>query len=299
MHSAVITSRTRPLLELQSVCAQRRQMEVQSLLCDSHITNCSPAQELERLEVERVEMIRQHLCQYTTLRHETDMFNQSVSTTNYFAYTSRGSHLTSPLCVVSELSVYCDASSCCCSMFVQTMEPVDKLLQCVDPVRDRELWVRENKTGDIRPVDIEIWPQRCPTPLHTHTFTELTLWHRGYEPEDCLKSVLGSSLPPPKHPHPPRLRNDQSALVGSLHPNQLPAEDDVSIFGEFSENPKWWMTMSDSDRSQFFCYESWGDTGWDLWVWIASWNVKPMIKKHREWTFNTCQCWIALCHAAV
>lgn len=36
-------------------------------------------QELERLEVERVEMIRQHLCQYTTLRHETDMFNQSVS----------------------------------------------------------------------------------------------------------------------------------------------------------------------------------------------------------------------------
>lgn len=24
-------------------------------------------------------MIRQHLCQYTQLRHETDMFNQSVS----------------------------------------------------------------------------------------------------------------------------------------------------------------------------------------------------------------------------
>lgn len=70
--------------------------------------------ELERLEVERVEMVRQHLCQYTTLRHETDMFNQS------------------------------------------TMEPVDKLLQCVDPVRDRELWVRENKTGEIRPVNLEI-----------------------------------------------------------------------------------------------------------------------------------------------
>ncbi|KAM9177540.1 growth arrest-specific protein 7 isoform 4-T4 [Mergus octosetaceus] len=34
--------------------------------------------ELERLEVERVEMIRQHLCQYTQLRHETDMFNQST-----------------------------------------------------------------------------------------------------------------------------------------------------------------------------------------------------------------------------
>lgn len=27
-------------------------------------------------------MIRQHLCQYTTLRHETDMFNQSVSATS-------------------------------------------------------------------------------------------------------------------------------------------------------------------------------------------------------------------------
>uniref|UniRef100_H3D1T6 Growth arrest specific 7 n=1 Tax=Tetraodon nigroviridis TaxID=99883 RepID=H3D1T6_TETNG len=70
--------------------------------------------ELERLEVERVEMIRQHLCQYTTLRHETDMFNQS------------------------------------------TVEPVDHLLQCVDPAKDRELWVKDNKTGEIRPVDLEI-----------------------------------------------------------------------------------------------------------------------------------------------
>lgn len=43
-------------------------------------SNCSCSQELEGLEVERVEMIRQHLCQYNTLRHETDMFNQSVST---------------------------------------------------------------------------------------------------------------------------------------------------------------------------------------------------------------------------
>nr|XP_040129807.1 growth arrest-specific protein 7-like [Ictidomys tridecemlineatus] len=34
--------------------------------------------ELERLEVERVEMIWQHLCQYTQLQHETDMFNQST-----------------------------------------------------------------------------------------------------------------------------------------------------------------------------------------------------------------------------
>ncbi|XP_038227331.1 growth arrest-specific protein 7 isoform X3 [Dermochelys coriacea] len=70
--------------------------------------------ELERLEVERVEMIRQHLCQYTQLRHETDMFNQS------------------------------------------TIEPVDQLLQKVEPAKDREVWVQEHKTGDIRPVDMEI-----------------------------------------------------------------------------------------------------------------------------------------------
>ncbi|XP_067403816.1 growth arrest-specific protein 7 isoform X2 [Emydura macquarii macquarii] len=70
--------------------------------------------ELERLEVERVEMIRQHLCQYTQLRHETDMFNQS------------------------------------------TIEPVDQLLRRVEPAKDRELWVQEHKTGDIRPVDMEI-----------------------------------------------------------------------------------------------------------------------------------------------
>ncbi|XP_051572786.1 growth arrest-specific protein 7a isoform X2 [Myxocyprinus asiaticus] len=70
--------------------------------------------ELERLEVERVEMIQQHLSQYTTLRHETDMFNQS------------------------------------------TLEPVDQLLQSVDPAKDREFWVKEHKTGELRPVDMDI-----------------------------------------------------------------------------------------------------------------------------------------------
>ncbi|MBZ3869955.1 Growth arrest-specific protein 7 [Sciurus carolinensis] len=34
--------------------------------------------ELERLEVERVEMFQQHLCQYTQLQHKTNMFNQST-----------------------------------------------------------------------------------------------------------------------------------------------------------------------------------------------------------------------------
>ncbi|XP_078257052.1 growth arrest-specific protein 7 isoform X1 [Rhinoraja longicauda] len=70
--------------------------------------------ELERLEVERIEMISQHLCQYTQLRHETDMFNQS------------------------------------------TIEPVDQLLQKIDPAKDRELWVKEHKTSHIRPVDMEL-----------------------------------------------------------------------------------------------------------------------------------------------
>lgn len=70
--------------------------------------------ELEKLEVERIEFIQTHLRQYTTLRHETDMFNQS------------------------------------------TVEPVDQLLQSVDPAKDRELWVRENKTGEVRPVDLDI-----------------------------------------------------------------------------------------------------------------------------------------------
>lgn len=38
----------------------------------------------------------------------------------------------------------------------QTVELVDQLLRKVDPAKDRELWVKEHKTGDIRPVDMEI-----------------------------------------------------------------------------------------------------------------------------------------------
>lgn len=47
---------------------------------------------------ERVEMIRQHLCQYTQLRHETDMFNQREFSTPGRGYGApvgpwaRGSH---------------------------------------------------------------------------------------------------------------------------------------------------------------------------------------------------------------
>lgn len=38
----------------------------------------------------------------------------------------------------------------------QVVEPVDQLLQKVDPGKDRELWVKENKTGEVRPVDMDI-----------------------------------------------------------------------------------------------------------------------------------------------
>ncbi|XP_074476596.1 growth arrest-specific protein 7 isoform X3 [Sebastes fasciatus] len=123
--------------------------------------------ELERLEVERVEMIRQHLCQYTTLRHETDMFNQSSSAgMTYFCRPTR--KLASPSFPRQKANGihwvldYCRKSALWQTQlydsyrFCLTMEPVDQLLQCVDPAKDRELWVRENKTGDIRPVDVEI-----------------------------------------------------------------------------------------------------------------------------------------------
>lgn len=122
-----------------------------------------------------------------------------------------------------------------CSFFVQTMEPVDKLLQCVDPCKDRELWVRENKTGEIRPVDVEIWPQRCLTALHMHTFTppQLTLKQR-LQPEAWLKSA--GIFTPPTDPlvTPNRLGDDQSALTGSSHPH-ISLLRTRAVFGEFSE----------------------------------------------------------------
>lgn len=96
-------------------------------------------QELEKLEVERIEWIQQHLRQYTTLRHETDMFNQSVS--------RRGR---SPAMSLAPPPPQLLLLSC------QVVEPVDQLLQKVDPGKDRELWVTENKTGEVRPVDMDI-----------------------------------------------------------------------------------------------------------------------------------------------
>uniref|UniRef100_A0A8C4WXI4 SH3 domain-containing protein n=1 Tax=Eptatretus burgeri TaxID=7764 RepID=A0A8C4WXI4_EPTBU len=42
-------------------------------------------------------------------------------------------------------------------MFNQsTLEPIDQALQKVEPGRDRELWVRERKTGHLRPVDMDL-----------------------------------------------------------------------------------------------------------------------------------------------
>lgn len=63
--------------------------------------------------------------------------------------TSRGSHITA----MEKCTVKLQLTAV---LFVQTMEPVDQLLQCVGPAKDREVWVRENKTGEIRPVDMEI-----------------------------------------------------------------------------------------------------------------------------------------------
>lgn len=268
-------------------------------------------------------MIRQHLCQYTTLRHETDMFNQSVSTTSahfqnyYFNAKWRNCHFSKNsslnlvklywiiACVLHERApklrllshiinsttpaegaelywlwkmdkwgviwpllykgysrLYCDSSTDCSSCFVQTMEPVDQLLQCVDPTKDRELWVRENKTGEVRPVDIEIWR------LFPH-------WSRSYMPEDWLKSVRRSLLTPKR-------------LMGISQQHILRA----SCRGRRQHsrgNPEWWMKVSDGDRSQ------WCPAQVAQEVWIG----RQMIRKHHQWTFNTCKCWPALCHAAV
>lgn len=186
-----------------------------------------------------------------------------------------------------------------CSFFVQTMEPVDKLLQCVDPCKDRELWVRENKTGEIRPVDVEIWPQRCLTALHMHTFTppQLTLKQR-LQPEAWLKSA--GIFTPPTDPlvTPNRLGDDQSALTGSSHPH-ISLLRTRAVFGEFSEW-RWsdeWRCQVAAGCSFLFMHDdvSWDGTGkLEPWVWI----VRRMIEKHQRWTLNTCKCWVAFCHAA-
>lgn len=89
------------------------------------------------------------------------------------------------------------------SFSVQTMEPVDQLLQCVDPAKDRELWVRENKTGEVRPVDIEIWPQ-C-YPVLTPRLTQLHAW-------GLTEFCAGFLTPPADHSvTPSRLRDDRTA----------------------------------------------------------------------------------------
>lgn len=59
-----------------------------------------------------------------------------------------------PFCIVSQALLPLMVSSLLHPL--QTVEPVDQLLRKVDPAKDRELWVREHKTGNIRPVDMEI-----------------------------------------------------------------------------------------------------------------------------------------------
>lgn len=61
------------------------------------------------------------------------------------------------MCTVSTRHSFVDVGKQRCGSCVfQTVEPVDQLLQKVDPAKDRELWVKEHKTGNIRPVDMEI-----------------------------------------------------------------------------------------------------------------------------------------------
>lgn len=149
-------------------------MDFSSLCLSLHLV-----QELEKLEVDRIEWIQQHLRQYTTLRHETDMFNQSVS---LFVGGSKTCNTHADLQEVRVVVLYVlmcppvlniinemlldqiDASDSTVStnqlpttsLCPQVVEPVDKLLQNVDPAKDRELWVKENKTGEVRPVDMDI-----------------------------------------------------------------------------------------------------------------------------------------------
>ena len=38
----------------------------------------------------------------------------------------------------------------------QTIDPLDKALQNVDPTKDRETWIGNNQTGRMRPVNMEL-----------------------------------------------------------------------------------------------------------------------------------------------
>ncbi|TKS91377.1 Growth arrest-specific protein 7 [Collichthys lucidus] len=104
--------------------------------------------ELEKLEVERIEWIQQHLRQYTTLRHETDMFNQSMKPEVLVAVIALRFRDDRPMTLLTEEVLR--------KTPLIMVEPVDQLLQNVDPGKDRELWVKENKTGEVRPVDMDI-----------------------------------------------------------------------------------------------------------------------------------------------
>lgn len=171
------------------------------------------------------------------------------------------------------------------SFSVQTMEPVDQLLQCVDPAKDRELWVRENKTGEVRPVDIEIWPQCYPvlTPRLT-LIQELHAWGLTEFCAGFLTALTDPSVTPN------RLRDDRTAP----HPISFLLRM-MSVFGVFRDR-----TLSDEWRCRIVAGHSFlGVKAVAKPRWHMETGKCELWGKWSGRTFNTCTCWIALCHAAL
>lgn len=180
----------------------------------------------------------EHLSYITYFCHRNIKF-ETTKFSNYFSYTSRGSPITcalsdeeNPNWETVQMSILM-LQLVTLSFSVQTMEPVDQLLQCVDPAKDRELWVRENKTGEVRPVDIEIWPQCYPvlTPRLT-LIQELHAWGLTEFCAGFLTALTDPSVTPN------RLRDDRTAP----HPISFLLRM-MSVFGVFSAR-----TLSDEWR---------------------------------------------------
>lgn len=124
-----------------------------------------------------------------------------------------------PLC--NNDLTWCDSDDLFVVSFHQTVELVDQLLQCVDPAKDRELWVKDNKTGEIRPVDMKIWSQYCRRIMSQH----------------CVYSRICSAW-----------SSRDSQLSEGWSVSQIPLRWKVTISGEL---PELWMMMSQSKRFWF------------------------------------------------
>lgn len=112
----------------------------------------------------------------------------------------------------------------CLVSFHQTVEPVDQLLQCVDPAKDRELWVKDNKTGEIRPVDLEIWARR----------------RRRIMPEHCIYSGVCPAR---------SSRHSRRSEGRSVSP--IPLRSKVTVSGELA-----WATNDVTEPQGLVCVAS-------------------------------------------